>query len=84
MIKTNGKKKDKDITNNISPSKILNINVKEKYNKDLDGISEEGKNISKYSLSFNDDGDYKPKKMDQSGLEWNNEYFFVTLLIGSL
>lgn len=69
-------KKDIDVTNNISPSKILNINVKEKYNKDLDGISGEGKNISKYSLSFNNNGDYTPKKMDQSGLEWNNEYFF--------
>ena len=67
---------DNNVTNSMAPSKIININVKEKYNKDLDGISTEGKKISKYSLSYNSSGEYNPTKLDQSGLAWNDEYYF--------
>lgn len=67
---------DNNVTNSMAPSKIINISVKEKYNKDLEGISAEGKEISKYSLSYNSSGKYNPKKLDQSGLAWNNEYYF--------
>ena len=67
---------DNNVTNSMAPSKIINISVKEKYNKDLDGISTEGKEISKYSLSYDSSGEYNPKKLDQSGLAWNNEYYF--------
>lgn len=74
--KNNWESTDTDIANSTPPNKIANINVKENYDKDVDGISKEGKEISKYLLSFNNTGEYSPKKMDQSGLEWNNEYYF--------
>src|SRR5690625_1607999 len=74
--KSNWESIETDLPNNTPPSKIANINVREKYNKDVDGISDEGKEIAKYFLSFNSTGEYSPKKMDQSGLERNNEYYF--------
>lgn len=65
-----------DASNSIAPDKITDINVKETYSKDLSSISDEGKDISKYFLSFNEQGDYISKKLDQSGLKWNNQYYF--------
>ncbi len=62
--------------NSTPPSKVANINVREKYGKDTEGISSEGKEVSKYMLSLNNIGEYRAEKLDQSGLEWNNEYYF--------
>src|SRR5690606_31279950 len=62
--------------NSTSPSKINNINIREKYNNDTDRISREGKEISEYRLSLDSTGEYRAEKLDQSGLEWNNEYYF--------
>jgi hypothetical protein len=55
---------------------FININVREKYSKDTESVSTEGKEISQYLLSFNNIGEYRAEKLDQSGLEWNNEYYF--------
>ncbi len=65
-----------DKPNSTPPSKIKNINFKEKYGKDSDGISKEGEDISKHFLSLNNEGEYRAEKFDQGGLEWNNEYYF--------
>lgn len=62
--------------NSTPPSKVVNINVREKYGKDTEGISREGKEVSKHMLSLNNIGEYRAEKLDQSGLEWNNEYYF--------
>lgn len=67
---------DLDIPNSTPPSKVININVREKYSKDTESVSTEGKEISQYLLSFNNIGEYRAEKLDQSGLEWNNEYYF--------
>ncbi|PIC83301.1 pLS20_p028 family conjugation system transmembrane protein [Sporosarcina sp. P1] len=64
------------VPNSTPPSRIANINVSEKYGKDTDGIPSEGQDISKYMLSLNNVGEYRAEKFDQSGLEWNNEYYF--------
>jgi len=64
------------VPNSTSPSRIGNINIREKYGKDTEGISNEGQDISKYMLSLNNVGEYRADKLDQSGLEWNNEYYF--------
>lgn len=75
------------VPNSTSPSKINNINIREKYNNDTDRISREGKEISEYRLSLDSTGEYRAEKLDQSGLEWNNEYYFrysidwVTIII---
>lgn len=64
------------VPNSTPPSRIANINIREKYGKDTEGISKEGQDISKYMLSLNNIGEYRADKLDQSGLEWNNEYYF--------
>lgn len=64
------------VPNSTPPSRIANINIREKYGKDTEGISNEGQDISKYMLSLNNVGEYRADKFDQSGLEWNNEYYF--------
>ncbi len=74
--KTNWSSSKLDVPNSMPPSKVANINDREKYGKDTEGISSEGQDISKYLLSFNNVGEYRAEKFDQSGLEWNNEYYF--------
>lgn len=74
--KNNWSSTELNVPNSTPPSKITNINVREKYGKDTEDISSEGKEISKYTLSFNNAGEYRAEKLDQSGLEWNNEYYF--------
>ncbi|WP_340084222.1 hypothetical protein MHB50_16295 [Siminovitchia sp. FSL H7-0308] len=74
--KNNWSSTELNVPNSTPPSKIANINVREKYGKDTEDISSEGKEISKYTLSFNNTGEYRAEKLDQSGLEWNNEYYF--------
>lgn len=74
--KNNWSTTDLAIPNSTPPSKITNINVREKYGKDTDGISIEGQEISKYMLFLNNVGEYRAEKLDQSGLEYNNEYYF--------
>lgn len=64
------------VPNSTSPSKIHNINIRETYSNDTDRISREGKEISQYRLSLDSTGEYRADKLDQSGLEWNNEYYF--------
>lgn len=64
------------VPNSTPPSRIANINIREKYGKDTESISNEGQDISKYMLSLNNVGEYRADKFDQSGLEWNNEYYF--------
>ncbi|WP_214798661.1 MULTISPECIES: pLS20_p028 family conjugation system transmembrane protein [unclassified Exiguobacterium] len=68
--------KDLSVPNSTPPSKINNINIREKYSNDTDHISREGKEISQYRLSLDSAGEYRADKLDQSGLEWNNEYYF--------
>lgn len=67
---------DLSVPNSTPPSKINNINIREKYSNDTDHISREGKEISQYRLSLDSAGEYRADKLDQSGLEWNNEYYF--------
>lgn len=74
--KNNWSSTELNVPNSTPPSKIANINVREKYGKDTEDISSEGKEISKYTLSFNNAGEYRAEKLDQSGLDWNNEYYF--------
>lgn len=74
--KSNWSTTELTVPNSTPPSRIANINVREKYGKDTDGISSEGQDISKYMLSLNNVGEYRAEKFDQSGLEWNNEYYF--------
>lgn len=74
--KSNWSTTDINVPNSTPPSRIANINVREKYGKDTEGISSEGQDISKYMLSLNNVGEYRAEKFDQSGLEWNNEYYF--------
>lgn len=74
--KSNWSSTELNVSNSTPPSKITNINIREKYGKDTEDISSEGKEISKYMLSFNNVGEYRAEKLDQSGLEWNNEYYF--------
>ncbi|GEK30590.1 hypothetical protein KZO01_08990 [Kurthia zopfii] len=74
--KNNWSSTELEIPNSMPPSKVANINIREKYGKDTEGISNEGKDLSKHLLSFNNVGEYRAEKLDQSGLEWNNEYYF--------
>lgn len=74
--KNNWSSTELNVPNSTPPSKIANINFREKYGKDTEDISSEGKEISKYTLSFNNAGEYRAEKLDQSGFEWNNEYYF--------
>lgn len=74
--KSNWSTTELTVPNSTPPSRIANINVREKYGKDTEGISSEGQDISKYLLSLNNVGEYRAEKFDQSGLEWNNEYYF--------
>lgn len=74
--KSNWSTTELTVPNSTPPSRVVNINVREKYGKDTDGISSEGQDISKYMLSINNVGEYRAEKFDQSGLEWNNEYYF--------
>ncbi|MED1528305.1 hypothetical protein V7198_18430 [Bacillus pumilus] len=74
--KSNWSSTELTVPNSTPPNKIININVREKYGKDTEDISSEGKDISKYTLSFNNAGEYRAEKLDQSGLGWNNEYYF--------
>ncbi|MBS4190407.1 hypothetical protein KHA94_09395 [Bacillus sp. FJAT-49705] len=74
--KNNWSTTDLTVPNSTPPSKIANINVREKYGIDTEGISSEGQEISKYMLPLNNIGEYRAEKLDQSGLEWNNEYYF--------
>lgn len=67
---------DLSVPNSTPPSKINNINILKKYSNDTDRISREGKEISQYRLSLDSAGEYRAEKLDQSGLEWNNEYYF--------
>ncbi|MDE4084637.1 hypothetical protein PO902_06185 [Planococcus maritimus] len=64
------------VPNSTSPGKIQNINIRETYSNDTDRISREGKEISQYRLSLDSTGEYRADKLDQSGIEWNNEYYF--------
>ena len=64
------------VLNSTPPSRTANINICEKYGKDTEGISTEGQDISNYMLSLNNVSEYRADKFDQSGLEWNNEYYF--------
>lgn len=54
--KNNWSSTELNAPNNVPPSKITNINVQEKYGKDTEDISTEGKEISKYTLSFTNAG----------------------------
>lgn len=78
--------------NSFSPSKSRKIDIKQRFAKeDLDEvdieISREGEEISKHYLVLGEGDSEKIAKFDQSGLEWNNEYYYrydvdwLTLLV---
>lgn len=78
--------------NSFSPSKAKKLDIKQRFTKsdleDIDiKISPESEDISKYYLVLGEGDSEKIAKFDQSGLEWNNEYYYrydvdwITLLI---
>lgn len=78
--------------NSFSPSKSRKLDIKQRFAKeDLDEvdieISREGEEISKHYLVLGEGDSEKIAKFDQSGLEWNNEYYYrydvdwLTLLV---
>jgi hypothetical protein len=81
-----------DSPNDFPPSKAKNISIKQRFTKDdmseVDiKLSSESDDISKHFLVLGEGGADKIAKFDQSGLEWNNEYYYrydvdwLTLLV---
>lgn len=75
--KTGWTKTDLDRPNTIPLSMIQRISITEKFDSDRSELdmSSDGKDISKYNLLWV----YNQKdlaKFDQSGLEWNNQYYY--------
>lgn len=78
--------------NDFPSSKAKNIDIKQRFTKDdlneIDiSVSDTGNDISKHYLVLGEGGEDKIAKFDQSGLEWNNEYYYrydvdwLTLLV---
>lgn len=70
-----------DSPNDFPPSKAKNISIKQRFTKDdmseVDiKLSSESEDISKHFLVLGEGGADKIAKFDQSGLEWNNEYYY--------
>lgn len=70
-----------DSPNDFPPSKAKNISIKQRFTKDdmseVDiKLSSESDDISKHFLVLGEGGADKIAKFDQSGLEWNNEYYY--------
>lgn len=70
-----------DSPNDFPPSKAKNIDIKQRFTKDnlneVDiKLSRESEEISKHHLVLGEGGADKVSKFDQSGLEWNNEYYY--------
>lgn len=70
-----------DSPNDFPPSKAKNISIKQRFTKDdmseVDiKLSPESDDISKHFLVLGEGGADKIAKFDQSGLEWNNEYYY--------
>ena len=78
--------------NSFTPSKAKKLDIKQRFTKsdleDIDiKISPESEDISKYYLVLGEGDSEKIAKFDQSGLEWNNEYYYrydvdwITLIV---
>lgn len=82
MFDKNGwSKTELDSPNDFPPSKAKNIDIKQRFTKDnlneVDiKLSSESEEISKHHLVLGEGGADKVSKFDQSGLEWNNEYYY--------
>ncbi len=70
-----------DSPNDFPPSKAKNISIKQRFTKDVMSevdikLSSESDESSKHFLVLGEGGADKISKFDQSGLEWNNEYYY--------
>ncbi|WP_214861739.1 pLS20_p028 family conjugation system transmembrane protein [Exiguobacterium sp. s161] len=63
------------IPNSIPASQIKNIDINDVFDSDEYRLSKEGENISQNKLAWNGK-EMTETELDQSGVEWNNQYYY--------